>query len=215
MRDGDRAALLGDHQAECVAAFGQPERRGVAGSSRPEFASVFRQRQMDGKTLQPVFPHHQRPVVTGRSRAEQAVDEFLADGGLQYNPALQEPVERFPSGQDHQGAPPIRRQAMHRANQYRQAPPVGPRYPSAQAQCGNLLEEPPQVVLEDNNQQHDEDGKKTLEYPRRQLQFELARQEIEGAQKRQPGQRHAGVHPSGPGQQPPEQHAHDRYVHDI
>ena len=65
-RDGNLAALFGNHQTKRVAYFSQSQGRAVARTHRCRLNQVLRQRQMRGKSRQAIFFNQHRAIVAGR-----------------------------------------------------------------------------------------------------------------------------------------------------
>ena len=104
---------------------------------------------------------------------------------------------------------------MQPAHQHHQAALTRPRCLAPQTQRRDLLEKPTQIILKNHHQQNHQNCEKTLEYPRRQLQLELPRHQIEGTQKGQADKRHARVYAASPGDQPPQQQTNNGDVYKI
>jgi hypothetical protein len=95
--------------------------------------------------------------------------------------------ERLPTRDDHQRADAVVgeiRQDTHedvrRLRGHRRA--AG----AAEPPYRHLLEHLAQLLLEDDHDHHQEDGEEPLEDPRRQLQLEHARDDVEGAEDEHP-----------------------------
>ncbi len=81
-RDGDDAAFLGDHQAEGVAQLGQAQRRGVARAHSRKPIQVAGQWQVTAQLGNAVAFDDDGAVVSGRVRIKDALEQGLAESGV-------------------------------------------------------------------------------------------------------------------------------------
>jgi hypothetical protein len=214
-RDRHDAPLLRDDDAQGIRSLREPERRCV---SRPPFANgreIARKRQVHGEPRHAVSHHEDRAVVTGRVRVEQAEDQRLADPRVERDPAFHMPLEGLPTGNHDEGSGARLRQTRDGASQRVDHVERGRRRLAPKPPDGELLEETPQIVLKDHDDDEYEDGEEALKDPGGQLEVEPPRGQVYGGDQHHADQREAGARVPQPDDSRPQQERDQQYVESV
>jgi hypothetical protein len=215
VRDGERAALLGDDDAQGVAALGEAERRGVPRAARAELLAGRRERQVDREALDAVAAHDDGAVVAGRARVEEREQQGLAQSAVELDAAFEVAVEGLAARHDEQRADRPGGELGQCAGDRVDRPRRRRGKPPPEAHDGDPLEEPPEVLLEDHDRHDHDDGQEALEDPGGELEADPAHHQVDRRHDPDPERREARARAPQPDDPGEDQRCDERDVEQV
>ena len=185
---GDRAPLFGNDDAGGIGALRKSKGRRVAQAEVADSLHIGRKGQVAAEADEPPAIDDDSPVVTDGVGVEDALEQRLAEHPVQGVAAGQMPVEGVLALDDDQGAHVLAGQIrrgldddLHLRVERGDAAAFAEAAPG-----GDSLEEPPKLLLENDHHGQEDDGEKSLEHRRREVELERAGQVVDDAQDTDP-----------------------------
>jgi hypothetical protein len=175
---------------------------------------VGRERQVDAEADRSIAAHHDRPVMPRGVRIEEGEQQRLADPSVQEDPSLQMALERGTAGEHEQCSPMAACQLRDGPHENVHEPGRGPMGADTHPPATDLLEEAPQVVLKDDDDDHDRQRHEALEHPGGELEAQLSHEQGRADQQHQADQDQTRAR-AQPAKPRPDHGGHEQHVQQV